>query len=136
MLESNSSSLSASEDNRDVVLAFYNEALVRRSPRTAFIRFMSPDFIEHKPDIEGGTRSQATEFLASLMENLPGASWEVVRTVAEGNLVVLHACFTPSPGAPAYAIADFFRVQHGLIVEHWDVVAGPPSDQRNPNSRF
>ena len=136
MLESNSSNHPIAEDSRDLVLAFYNEALVRRSPRTAFMRFMSPDFIEYKPDIEGGTRSQAAEFLEGLMENLPNVSWEVVRTVAEGNLVVLHARFTPSPGAPAYAIADFFRVQHGLIVEHWDVVAGPPSDQRNPNSRF
>jgi predicted SnoaL-like aldol condensation-catalyzing enzyme len=39
-------------------------------------------------------------------------------------------------GAPPYAIADIFRLQDGQIVEHWDVVAGPVVDARNPVSRF
>ena len=127
---------SAHPSPRAVVLAFYNEALVGRSPRTAFLRFMAPDFIEHKPDVAEGTRTEAAEFLESILVELPDATWEVVRTVAEDNLVVLHARFTPAPGAPAYAIMDIFRLEQGRIVEHWDVVAGPPREQRNPNSRF
>lgn len=119
-----------------VVRAFYNEALVGRSPRTAFLRFMTPDFIEHKPDVAEGTRAKAAEFLESIMAELPDATWEIVRTITEDNLVALHARFTPAPGAPIYAIVDIFRVEQGLIVEHWDVVAGPPREQRNPNSRF
>jgi len=86
--------------------------------------------------VEQGTREAAAAFLEALMTQLPDARWEVVRTVAEGDLVFLHARFLPEPAAPAYAIADLFRVQDGLIVEHWDVVAGPPAKQNNPNSRF
>ena len=59
-----------------------------------------------------------------------------MRTIAEDNLVFVHARFFPAEGAPAYAIADIFRLRDCLIAEHWDVVAAPPAEQRNPNPRF
>jgi predicted SnoaL-like aldol condensation-catalyzing enzyme len=125
-------------DNRDVVVAFYTEALVspEREPRAAFERYMTPDFIEHKPDIPGGTREATASFLEGVIASVPQARWEIVRTIAEGDMVFLHARFTPAEGAPAYAIADVFRVQDCRIVEHWDVVAGPVDGAVNPNSRF
>lgn len=124
------------EANRQVVLAFYKQALADKQPRSAFARYMSADFIEHKPDVDAGTREATAAFLDALVKELPDARWEVLRTVAEGDLVVLHARFTPAAGAPPYAIADLFRLRDELIVEHWDVVAGPPAEPRNPNSRF
>jgi predicted SnoaL-like aldol condensation-catalyzing enzyme len=51
-------------------------------------------------------------------------------------MVFLHARFTPAAGAPPYAIADIFRLKGCKIVEHWDVVAPPPKQQRNPHPRF
>jgi len=125
-------------DNRAVVVAFYTEALVQpeREPRAAFERYMAPDFIEHKPDIPDGTREATASFLEGVIAAVPDARWEIVRTIAEGDLVFLHVRFTPREGAPAYAIADVFRVQGCRIVEHWDVVAGPVEGAMNPNSRF
>jgi predicted SnoaL-like aldol condensation-catalyzing enzyme len=126
----------SAEANRTTVLAFYNEGLVGRKPEAAFMRYMAPDFVEHKPDVPQGTREATAAFLSQLIAELPGARWEIVRTIAEKDMVFLHARFTPAPGAPAYAIADIFRVRDCRIVEHWDVVAAPPKEQRNPNSRF
>ncbi len=125
-------------DNRDVVVAFYTEALVspERDPRAAFERYMTPDFIEHKPDIPGGTREATASFLEGVIASVPQARWEIIRTIAEGDMVFLHARFTPAEGAPAYAIADVFRVEDCRIVEHWDVVAGPVEGAVNPHSRF
>ncbi len=125
-----------SERNRDVVLEFYRVGLVGRHPKEAFARFMAADFVEHKPDVSVPTREGAAEYLAELMLELPDASWEVVRTIAEDDHVFLHARFVPTPGAPAYAIADIFRLHEGRIVEHWDVVAGPPVNPKNPHPRF
>ena len=122
--------------NREVVLAFYNEGLVGLQPRSAFERYMRPDFVEHKPDVPAGTREATITFLELLIAELPQARWEVVRTIAEGDMVFLHGRFTPEPGAPAYAIADVFRLEGCRIAEHWDVVGPPPRQQRNPNSRF
>jgi predicted SnoaL-like aldol condensation-catalyzing enzyme len=75
-------------------------------------------------------------FLEELIKELPEPKWEVLRTVAEKDLVFLHARFSPAPGAPHYAIADLFRLKECKIVEHWDVVAPPPKQPLNPNSRF
>lgn len=115
---------------------FYRLGLEQRNPALAFARFMAPDFVEHKPDVADPTREGSAAFLEKLMLELPAATWEVVRTIAEDDLVFLHARFVPVPGAPAYAIADIFRLREGLIVEHWDVVAGPPASIKNPHSRF
>jgi predicted SnoaL-like aldol condensation-catalyzing enzyme len=126
----------SAEANRRIVLAFYNEGLVGLRPRAAFERYMTPQFVEHKPDVPQGTREATAAFLEQLIANVPQPRWEVVRTIAEGDLVFLHGRFTPAAGAPAYAIADVFRLDDCKIAEHWDVVAPPPKEQRNPNPRF
>jgi predicted SnoaL-like aldol condensation-catalyzing enzyme len=122
--------------NREVVLAFYRTGLVGLQPRAAFERYVAADFAEHKPDVDAGTREAAAAYLERLIKSVPQARWEILRTIAEGDHVFLHARFTPAPGAPAYAVADIFRLEDCRIVEHWDVVAGPPEAQRNPNPRF
>jgi predicted SnoaL-like aldol condensation-catalyzing enzyme len=126
----------SAEANRRIVLAFYNEGLVGLQPRAAFERYMTPQFVEHKPDVPQGTRDATATFLEQLIANVPQPRWEVVRTIAEGDLVFLHGRFTPAAGAPAYAIADVFRLDDCKIAEHWDVVAPPPTEQQNPNPRF
>jgi predicted SnoaL-like aldol condensation-catalyzing enzyme len=122
--------------NRDLVLSFFKQGLIDRQPRSAFGRYVSPDFVEHKPDVPVGSREAAVVFLEGLMKDLPDARWEVLRTVSEENLVFIHARFTPAPGAPSYAIADLFRLDNCAIVEHWDVVGPPRDGQPNPHSRY
>lgn len=124
------------EENRQIVIAFYNEGLVGLKPRQAFERYMSSDFIEHKPDVPEGTRAQTATFLEKLIADVPTARWKIERTIAEGDMVFLHARFTPAPGAPEYALADVFRLKDCKIVEHWDVVGAPPKEQLNPHPRF
>ena len=119
-----------------LVLDFYRRALVDKDVRGAFETFMAPGFIEHKPDIAGGTREATIAFLEGLVKQVPEGQWEVVRSVADRDMVVLHVRFRPAPGAPEYAIADFFRVENCRIVEHWDVVEPPSDAKANPHSRF
>jgi predicted SnoaL-like aldol condensation-catalyzing enzyme len=123
-------------ENKAVVLAFYDLALVRRSPREAFAAFATEDMVEHKPDIPGGTRDAVVAYLEALMGELPNARWEILRSAAEGDLVFIHARFTIDKGQPSYAIADVFRLANCKIVEHWDVVGAPREQQPNPVSRF
>lgn len=122
--------------NRAMVLAFYNAGLVNRNPRQAFAEFVSADFVEHKPDIPTGTRDSTAVFLERLIQDVPEGRWQVHRSMADGDLVLIHASFTPAPGAPAYALADIFRVHDCKIVEHWDVVGPPVEGALNPHPRF
>jgi len=126
----------SAENNRQIVLAFYDQALVKRQTRAAFERYASEDFVDHKTSLPASTRGAAIDYLEGLIKGLPDPSWEVVRTIAEGDLVVMHNRFTPEANAPAYAIADIFRLRQCKIVEHWDVIGEPVKQQRNPVSRF
>ena len=122
--------------NRQIVVDFYREALIEKKPKAAFAKYVASDFIEHKPDVPGGTREAVAEYLDRLIAEMPDPRWEVLRTVADGDIVAMHVRFTPAPAAPPYAIADFFRLKDCKIVEHWDVVSGPPKEQANPRPRF
>jgi predicted SnoaL-like aldol condensation-catalyzing enzyme len=122
--------------NRAVVLDFYRVGLVERQPHVAFDRYVAPDFVEHKPDIPGGTRAATADFLAGIIRDVPDARWEILRSAAQDDLVFVHARMTPAPGAGAYALADIFRVENCQIVEHWDVVGGPTEQTVNPHPRF
>jgi predicted SnoaL-like aldol condensation-catalyzing enzyme len=124
------------ERNREIVLAFFRQGLMELQPRKAFERYVSEDFIEHKPDVPLGTREATIAYLEDLISSLPSAHWEPIRTIADGEFVLMHVRFTPAPGAEPYAIADIFRIRNSLIVEHWDVVGLPPTQRRNPNPRF
>jgi predicted SnoaL-like aldol condensation-catalyzing enzyme len=128
--------VSSPEANKQLVLDFYRLGLVELQPRTAFESFVSPEFVEHKPDVPGGTREATIAFLEGLIAEVPEPRWEILRSVADDDLVFIHARFSPAPGVGHYALADLFRVENCRIVEHWDVVAPPVTDGVNPNPRF
>ena len=127
---------SSETQSRKIVLDFYEQALVRLQPRAAFERYVADSFVEHKPDVPEGTKAATILFLEELIAGMPEPQWEIVRTIAENELVFVHARFAPAAGAQPYAIADVFRLHDCKIVEHWDVVAGPSKDARNPHPRF
>jgi predicted SnoaL-like aldol condensation-catalyzing enzyme len=88
------------ESPKAIVLAFYKVALQEFKPAEAFARFAAPGFIEHSQDSPGGTMASTVEFLNNLIAKSPQPKWEVVRVIAEGELVFLHARYTAAPGAP------------------------------------
>ncbi|MEO1011684.1 MAG: nuclear transport factor 2 family protein [Bacteroidota bacterium] len=73
-------------------------------------------------------------FLPHLFNNLmPNGTWEVKRTVAEDNMVVVHSLAKPSPESSGMAVVDIFRVEGGKIVEHWDITTDVPEKTASGN---
>ena len=60
----------------------------------------------------------------------------IKRVVAEGELVATHSHLVLRPGEPGRALADFFRLENGKVVEHWDVIQDVPAESANTNSMF
>jgi predicted SnoaL-like aldol condensation-catalyzing enzyme len=77
-------------------------------------KYFSDNYTQHNPDFPDGKETLFA--LAELsFEYTPG------RIVAQGDLVTIHARLT-GVGPVPLIVMDLFRVEGGLIVEHWDVI--------------
>jgi predicted SnoaL-like aldol condensation-catalyzing enzyme len=66
----------------------------------------------------------------------PQVSHDIKRAVAEGDLVVTHMLLKTSPEDRGTALADFWRLEDGKIVEHWDVLQTVPESAANDHPMF
>jgi predicted SnoaL-like aldol condensation-catalyzing enzyme len=51
-------------------------------------------------------------------------------------MVVVHSHLVRKPGDPGMAVIDMLRLEHGKIVEHWDVLQEVPESAANSNTMF
>ncbi|WP_237059967.1 nuclear transport factor 2 family protein [Microbulbifer sediminum] len=128
---------SASPDaNKELVTNFYNEVILRAG-HEAIDKYIGDQYIQHNPNLSDG-KEALRRFIKSVN---PGSaqtepSGEIVRAIAEGDLVVLHVKHYHWPGKNGGAIVDIFRVADGKIVEHWDVIQAVPEKSANENTMF
>lgn len=124
------------QNNKKLVVDFYSEVLLKGNAK-AIDRYIGDVYIQHNPNLPDGK-----EALRQLVESFPprdpdaAPGGEIVRVVAENDLVVLHVRNFNWPGPHGGAIVDIFRVEDGMIVEHWDVIQAVPAESRNSNTMF
>jgi predicted SnoaL-like aldol condensation-catalyzing enzyme len=75
-------------------------------------------------------------FVKFFRENFPEHRYEVKKVLAEGDMVVLHLHGMGGMNPYGEQVVDFFRVQDGKVVEHWDVIQPIPEKSDNPNGVF
>ena len=90
------------------------------------------------PDAPDGAEA-FVRFVRWLRGEYPNLKLEIKRVIAEGDMVVTHSHLDLEPGNagnPGRALADFFRLEDGKVVEHWDVIQDVPNHAANPNGMF
>lgn len=121
------------ERNRQLVVHFC-EAVYNKRDFTVAERLLARDFIQHNPKIATG-RQAFLDSYAGVAARHPGLHSQIIRSTASGDLVWTHVHVTDS-GTYQMAIINIFRVAHGKIVEHWDVVQSVPETAANRNTMF
>jgi predicted SnoaL-like aldol condensation-catalyzing enzyme len=94
-----------------------------------------PGYIQHNPSAATGSQG-LKDMLDRAKVKYPNAEHRVKRMLADGDLVAAHVHVIFQPGDEGFAVVDIFRIAHGKIAEHWDVMQPITAGSKNNNGRF
>jgi len=126
--------LAQEESNRALVVRFYDTVFNQHDLSIAST-VLAPNYIQHNPHVPSGAAPFISFFTERFKAN-PESHSTIVRSAADGDLVFLHVHSTSNPQDRGNAIVDIFRVDHGKIAEHWDVIQPVPEHAANDNTMF
>lgn len=123
------------ERNKQTVVEFYELAFNAKQPEQAAEKFLGPHYIQHNPQAPDGAEA-FIGFVRGFAGQFPELNIEIKRIIAEDDLVVVHGLLKTSAEDPGTVAADFFRLENGKIVEHWDVLQPFPQASVNDHPMF
>jgi predicted SnoaL-like aldol condensation-catalyzing enzyme len=128
--------LSQTEANKEVATSLVNSVLVGGNATAAADYISTETYTQHNPTIADGLEGLGAALEALAEQGLGFVYDSIELVVAQGNFVL-----TGSPGffgENRTAYYDLFRVEDGLIVEHWDVIQPipPASEFAHENGKF
>lgn len=127
-------SMSSLDENKAVVVDYYQTAF-GGNPEKAVADHFGDRYVQHNPQAENGPDA-FIGFVHWLRGEYPRLQLDIKRVIAEDDLVVTHSHLILTPGDPGRALADFFRLENGKVVEHWDVIQDIPETSANSNTMF
>lgn len=121
--------LDKTEANKAIVRDLIRDVLIGESPEKVDEYISSETYIQHNTDVEDGLEAFKDKLFTPNRELIYS---ELVLLVGEGNFVATLC--KSSWNGQEMAQVDIFRLEDGLIVEHWDNVEPVPPREEWANS--
>lgn len=103
--------------------------------RQAYSKYVHPQFVHHNPYFKGDRESLLVGMEESGVQ-FPNKVFEAVRTLQDGDYVVVHGRVRLSPEMPEIALMHIFRFEGDLIIEEWEAAQEVPQASPNENGMF
>lgn len=122
--------------NLDHVLAMYRDVLIAMDPDRVD-DYLPENYVQHSSLAPPGLDALKA-FLAKVRVESPDAKQTIHRSFVDDDHVIIHLHVERWEGDPGFAVVDIFRLEDGVIVEHWDVIQDVPDDLSsiNPTGMF
>lgn len=124
----------AEQANLDHVLAMYRDVLMALDS-TRVDDYILPGYIQHSTLAEPGVQA-LKDWLDARKLDSPDAVQTIHRSFADGDHVIVHVHVSRWKGDSGFAVVDIFRMDGGMIAEHWDVLQEVPAAPINSNPMF
>lgn len=102
--------------------------------REAFSWHVHSQFRHHNAYFKGD-RESLMRGMERNAQQFPDKTYHTLRTVEEGDLVVIHARVVFSPESQ-WSVIHIFRFEGNLIIEEWEASQGVPDECPNENGIF
>ena len=117
------------------VMAFLDAAFNQRKFDKAFAKYVGPEYRQHNPTVADGKQA-VIDALRRWLPATPALHYEFKHVYSDGDHVIVHSLVTVSADDRGKAVIDIFRLEHGKVVEHWDVAQPVPEKSANDNTMF
>lgn len=122
------------ESKKDLAASFLQLASSGNA-RQAFRKYIHPQFRHHNPYFKGDRESLMTGMEESALQ-FPKKVFDVVRTLEDGDFVIVHGKVRLNPDTPEIALIHIFRFDGDLIIEEWEAAQEVPQESPNENGMF
>ena len=127
--------LDMTEENKALAVALVQDVLMGRDPSRITDYISADSYAQHNPNIADGLEGIIAAVETLTAQNNMFQYTEIHAVLGEGNFVL-----TVSEGqwnGTTNAFYDLFRMEDGMIVEHWDVIQPVPTEGlANTNGMF
>jgi len=122
------------------VLGYYND-VIQQGKVEKIDRYIGDTYIQHNPDTPNGKQA-VVDFVEKFI--LPNkdedgnvlVQSQIIRVIAEGDLVALHVKSDEWLGPNGSVIFDIYRIENGKLIEHWDIIQPIPDTSVNNNTMY
>jgi len=126
----------AENANKQLVSRFVDAVLSAIDPDVV-ARQVAPNLIQHDPQVRNGRQGTAA-WIRAMRQQSPAQTMTVKHILADGDMVFVqtHVAAQPADEMSGVNRYDFYRVDDGVIVEHWAYQAVAPNSSQTGNSAF
>ncbi|OFW60113.1 MAG: hypothetical protein A2V52_06035 [Actinobacteria bacterium RBG_19FT_COMBO_54_7] len=119
------------EENKRIAVGVYT-GLFNKKDLSIIEERIAPNYRQYNPTVHDGAE-ELRSALEGMLASFPELRVDVKGTTAEVDLVALHVHWSMNPEDRGSAIVDVFRLENGLLVEHWDVIQEIAETSANHN---
>lgn len=108
------------EKNKEVIRKFYQEFFNDHIIESAD-KYVREDYIQHNPGVGQGREALKNAFADKFVSD-PDFCLVIKMLIAEDDMVAVYLKNVDKEGNTKARVVDIYRLEDGMLAEHWDVL--------------